>query len=426
MPNDVTAGTPHKDLQDLRNLSRSPLHSFMRQTVQPTQRRPKTADMKAARFPALAAFAPTRIWAWFMTYVVNRFGPRTAFRDYTTRGSDTGVYRMPGGITGETAGTGNDIRIAVAGDWGTGTDEAALVARQIAKFDPHYTVHIGDIYYVGDAVEVDEHFLGIDNKDNNFDPVAWPLGSVGTFALSGNHEMYSRGKPYFTRILPALGIKGGTPAGQGASFFCLENEFWRIVAVDTAYNSVGKPLLEYIVKPDCALPEPIITWLRDVVKLSPSDKRGLIILSHHQYYSAFDTWYTKSAMQLAPFLPRPVLWFWGHEHRMTVYEEFAAPGGPAVFGRCIGHGGMPNDLPLVNPPHPECTIRYIDKREYPNDENLRIGYNGFVRFTFRGENLAIEYVDLHGEVVFTESWRVDNGTLVPMGLPVGRPVGRPV
>ena len=48
------------------------------------------------------------------------------------------------------AATAGEIRIALAGDWGTGTDEAAQVAALIEAWRPHYSIHLGDIYYVGD------------------------------------------------------------------------------------------------------------------------------------------------------------------------------------------------------------------------------------------------------------------------------------
>jgi len=54
--------------------------------------------------------------------------------------------------------------------------------------------------------------------------------------MDGNHEMYARGMAYFDVFLPRLGLAGGTP--QQASFFCLENDHWRFIALDTGYNSV--------------------------------------------------------------------------------------------------------------------------------------------------------------------------------------------
>ena len=58
------------------------------------------------------------------------------------------------------------------------------------------------------------------------------LGSEGAFALNGNHEMYALGYGYFDHILPKLGVRG-SPRGQRASYFCLENDHWRIIALDT-------------------------------------------------------------------------------------------------------------------------------------------------------------------------------------------------
>ena len=146
---------------------------------------------------------------------------------------DHGIYKLE---------SDNEIRIALAGDWATGTDEAHLVGELIKKFDPHYSIHLGDVYYVGYRTEVDENFLGIKNQESQFEPCLWPYGSRGSFALNGNHEMYARGFAYFDRMLPTLGlITNGKPLGQKASFFCLENEFWRIIALDTGYNSIGLP-----------------------------------------------------------------------------------------------------------------------------------------------------------------------------------------
>jgi hypothetical protein len=116
------------------------------------------------------------------------------------------------------------------------------------------------------------------------------------------------------------------------------------------------------------------------------------------------------AKQIVDFFPRPVLWFWGHEHRMAIYEEFGVPGGIRAFGRCIGHGGMPVDLPS-RPKHSECVVEFTDARHYHNDENLKIGYNGFARLTLRGKCLTADYVDLHGKIIFSEDWQVDDGKL---------------
>jgi hypothetical protein len=76
------------------------------------------------------------------------------------------------------------------------------------------------------------------------------------------------------------------------------------------------------------------------------DRRATIQLSHHNYFSNYDTAYPRQAVQLKEFFAEhPVLWFWGHEHRLMIYKEYRVGGGISAFGRCIGHGGMPIELP---------------------------------------------------------------------------------
>ena len=87
--------------------------------------------------------------------------------------------------------------------------------------------------------------------------------------------MYARGFGYFDRMLPQLGLlDNGRPRGQQASFFCLENEHWRIIAFDTGYNSIDWPIIEYLRTPPCALHPEEIAWVRDVVRPRADDPRG--------------------------------------------------------------------------------------------------------------------------------------------------------
>ena len=338
-----------------------------------------------------------------------RIGQRHPFQTYDGEDGDNGVYRL--------RGDGHEIRIALAGDWGTGTDEAAQVAALIEAYRPHYSIHLGDVYYVGDPAEVGANFLGLPNPRHHFAPCKWPLGSEGAFALNGNHEMYARGFGYFDYILPKLGVRD-SPRGQKASYFCLENDHWRIIALDTGYNSVGAPILEHFLQPDCALPAELIEWLRTVVEPRSDDPRGIVILSHHQYVSRFDHCYPKPAQQLAEFFSQPVLWLWGHEHRLAIYREAAMEGGVTAFGRCIGHGGMPVDLPPKAPLH-DFAVEFVDDRVYPNDENLSVGFNGFAQMTLCDEKLTLDYVDVRGMRVFSETWTVDRGKLVRLMAPPG-------
>ena len=143
--------------------------------------------------------------------------------------------------------------------------------------DPDYTIHLGNVYYVGNTTEVRENFLG--EKTSPYAPVKWPMGSKGGFALNGNHGNVRRRQWLLANDfsqemgLTKRGAEWGS--GQWASFCCLENDHWRIIGLDTGYNSTRfdcakLPLVQRskwlrrttAFKPGCALPDPLLAWLR--------------------------------------------------------------------------------------------------------------------------------------------------------------------
>jgi hypothetical protein len=396
-----------KDLHSFKNLPRTPVGSYLRKAVDtksPTPPVPPGSPQPVLeRFPELRLYNP-RAWSdWIRSYVKNRLGRRHKFNFYLPGKADRGIYPL------ESADGGGRVRMALTGDWGSGTDEARRVGRQMAESHPDFTIHLGDIYYVGSLAEVNEHFLGVDNPHNDYTPCTWPAGRVGSFALNGNHEMYALGDAYFELLLPQMGMHSPRRRQQ-TSFFCLENDDWRVIALDTGYNSIGRPIIENILRPTGRLEDALVEWLRDDVKLGArGDHRGVVLLSHHQYYSAFDEWYLKPAQQLAEFIKRPVVWFWGHEHRMIVYGAHSFGGGITAHGRCLGHGGMPVDR--FNPDRPlrhrECPPLFVDNRPFPNDEGIDVGYNGYGIVDFKGRELKVDYCDLTGAVVYGETISVD-------------------
>ena len=359
-------------------------------------------------------YLSVQLLQWTYHYFKSRFGPRHEFKDYDYASGQTGIHRLDGSEATPGQPDDSDTRVSLVADWATGTAESQKVADAVAKFNPHYTIHLGDVYYVGTKQEVQENF---------FSRVDWPEGSRGSFALNGNHEMYAKGKAYFERLLPTLGMRDtatGQFGGQEASFFCLANDYWRIIGLDTGYNSVRRiPLLEYVIPPSCRLPDPLIKWLREQVK-PEADKRGLVVLSHHQYYSVFERGYEEPAKQLAAFIKRPVIWFWGHEHRLAVYGKYARKGGVEAYGRCMGHGGMPieefDKRPAKNFRQQKLVI--YDARYNEVVGTQRIGFNGFINLTFSGNQLFVDYRDINDKSVLTERWAVDveSGALKGLGV----------
>ncbi len=305
-----------QDPKDLLGLKRSALHSHFRRTVD------DLAD--TSNYPRLKAFLPQNLWPWVKDYLKYVFKKKHPFLTYPA-GENAGVYRMEASHRGEV------FKISIAGDWGAGTAEAAKVASAITSFRPDYTIHLGDVYYVGDTAEVSENCLG--QTEHGYQGVLWPKGEVGSFSMNGNHEMYANGNAYFDMFIKMLGIPSSADKTQLASFFCLENEYWRILALDTGYNSAGLPILGAIplinripfVGADCKLEDGLVQWLRTTVqKRTPL---RTILLTHHQVFSAFERGYPRPAKQLAEFLDgQEVVWIWGHEHRMAVYDKYTVAG----------------------------------------------------------------------------------------------------
>jgi hypothetical protein len=132
----------------------------------------------------------------------------------------------------------------------------------------------------------------------------------------------------------------------------------------------------------------------------------LILLSHHGPHSAFEAWYQIPAKQLAKVIHRPVIWFWGHEHRLAIYEKFRVKEGIEAYGRCMGHGGMPVERGVA-PDILDCRWLAWDNRHYPSDEKLDVGYNGHANLSLKGPALHIAYYDLNQALLLTEDWHID-------------------
>jgi hypothetical protein len=356
---------------------------------------------RSGKFPPLSLFLQNPI-PWIKEYLRGIFrGRYKPYPAYALDGQD-GIYPL------HSAANEAAIRLSIVADWGTGTQEAFSIAEQMSSFRPDYTVHLGDVYYVGNEAEIQENFFGIQVGDHT--PVAFPRGATGTLTLPGNHELYGGGEPYYTQMLswcsPTTGQK------QRAAFFCLESEHWRIIGLDTGYNSTGIPILGSLpglaaiqaIGGDAHLEPAILDWLRTNVRPQERPKTTLL-LSHHQYFSAFpDEVYPRIAQQLREFFHgQDVLWLWGHEHRLAIYGRYSPDGNLRCYGRCIGHGGMP--VEVATPEGNRAPIVFYDPRHnYPIGMGDTAGWNGFVNLTLEGARLTLDYRDLSGERLYRETF----------------------
>ncbi|MFQ5943699.1 MAG: metallophosphoesterase family protein [Anaerolineales bacterium] len=327
-------------------------------------------------------FLEARFWRWLSEYLRTVLNGRDRFLEYDLSDPRSGIYVMP-----------DTASVALAADWGAGTISAYRVRDEILRFQPDITMHLGDVYYVGSQEEFDEYFLGDDDWPRGTLQPTEEITALPSYALNGNHEMYSGGHAYFQAIREHF--------GQEASFFCVENDYWRIVALDSGYSAKLIPGLELL--PWWVQLQPQnIQWLRRNV-LSSSDTRPIILLSHHQWLSAFEREYRKLGRDVGND-PRYLLWFWGHEHRLAGYGLYQArPDGPVIRGRCIGHGGMPiEDIHM--PVRRDRNLVFYDRRVAGSVESTEVGYCGFAILEFQRESLVVSYVEETGKVLLRERW----------------------
>jgi len=92
-----------------------------------------------AQYPRLMAFL--QFWKWLIPYVRDFFHTNAPYQTYSN--GQTGIFPVETPVDGP-------LRIAVAADWGTGTLEAETVAANMLQCAPHLTLHLGDVYYMGE------------------------------------------------------------------------------------------------------------------------------------------------------------------------------------------------------------------------------------------------------------------------------------
>ncbi len=363
-------------------------------------------------YPRLMAFF--EFWKWILPYLHDLGRKEVPYRTYLK--GKTGIFRI--------AAPPRDgaLRIAIAADWGTGTLESETVAENMKACSPHYTVHLGDVYYMGDVPEINENCLGHCTK--KYRGVRWPVQDcLGSFALMGNHEMYSGGEGYFRDFISTLGLlnpEGTVNDPQSASYFCLETEHWIVLGLDTGYHSAGFPALAPIplinsipfLNVNARLDEKMLTWLQqtiDTLKATGSARKSILLLTHHQPVSSFQHSFAKPAQQLAQlsfFNEREFVWLYGHEHRLTLYKKQTIANSLTVHPRCIGHGGMPVSTTHLSKPN--SNILYYDSREHPIDSGnpqIMVGYNGHVVLIFKDSAMTIEYRDiLNNDLLLSETF----------------------
>jgi hypothetical protein len=283
----------------------------------------------------------------------------------------------------------NSATIALTGDWGTGDASSRSIAQRITDLKPDHTIHLGDIYYAGAENEVRSKFLAL-----------WPAGinpSAPSFALNGNHEMYSGGVGYFQVALTDPRFK----AQQGLSYFSLQNDHWTIIALDTAYYAHNFYL-------DGALDADVqLQWMATLTQAARQAGRRVILLTHH---AGVDVEPAGSAVKvtvanlwsqvLHAMGGGPDYWYWGHVHAGYALAPFPIAGGRNLMARCVGHCGVPW-LPFGAERGlggSGFTLEWGENRKANDVDEPARALNGFLVLRLSADQLVEEFRDETGNL----------------------------
>jgi hypothetical protein len=328
-------------------------------------------------------------------------GLAVAFRKF----EDHELGKLPFNNTPATVTLGERARLFILGDWGTGTERARDVANAIyAKLDEQesrerdcHVIHLGDTYVAGWWWEQVLHVIRW-----------WPVRAgvqARSWALPGNHDYYSGTDGYFDCLLRHRLFADQRGDGEPTSIFELSNDRWCVLGLDSSWV-------------DHDLPPEEAAWLDSALDRAERQGQKVILLSHHQPWSAFGdgphpplwkrvialwsrlkAWFAGSHSDVTPLwekvekliASRPVeAWFWGHEHRLALYK----PRGGITRPRLVGNGGVPSHV--------------TDASYYTHSDLLEFDYEAPVPHHPEWCQFAFAVVDLDGPG-FAESYFDEDG-----------------
>ncbi len=291
------------------------------------------------------------------------------------------------------------FKMVLLADWGGDNDAAKKIAAVVRKQAPDFIIHLGDIYYGGTRFEC-ERFLDMWPMRVKLQDPKSTLRPEGSFALNGNHEMYSGGEYYFNTVLPAF--------EQPQPFFCLENTNWRILGLDTAYNG-GR------LKPQSPT-DPMNTQWNWLIETLRKGGKKVIFLTHHQPVSAHQAEWNDSKplrqdinelLQMDGIGTDAIFgWFFGHEHRCALYRDTALN----FNARLIGNGCIPHEVQKEKAADPGCNeVDFFNRKEAAPGSKTAV--SSFVNLCFDGSDILVEYVDETFSLWGQEAWDAAKGRL---------------
>lgn len=283
----------------------------------------------------------------------------------------TFIYQRPAPLAG------NPVEVALFSDFGTGLAHSLYIARQFERrpraYD--YLIHLGDVYYAGRQAEFDNYFIR---------PLEPAIQRSPLLTMNANHEMYSKGYPYF-RYMKSRRESYPHLQFQEGSYFCLRIGDFQIVAIDSDYFENSR-----------FQEQQTRDWLRYVLDSGRQLSLTTIFLSSNEPYCYNKQGTTSLHDDLEEFFPLIDLWFWGNTHYCALFDR----SGNLPIGSCIGHGGYPyhlSEYDLLHSPRCSAQVRFVENTpRYPPETGLRQepGNNGFCEmYLHRDGRIELKYID---------------------------------
>jgi Calcineurin-like phosphoesterase len=132
-------------------------------------------------------------------------------------------------------------------------------------------------------------------------------------------------------------------------------------------------------------------WIENSILEAEGSGKKIILLSHHQLFSAFDH-PVMLKQHLGVFLREHHVhaWFWGHEHVCTLYQ----PTPEVTYARCVGNGGVSSRVKSVNEAwRPQLVQLHFEGAYREPLDGQPAQLFGFAVLDLFGPELTVTYVD---------------------------------
>ena len=277
-----------------------------------------------------------------------------------------------------------EVKIALIGDWGTGTTDAARLMESALKLKPDIVIHMGDVYYSGTYEEFQTRYLKL-LPDQGAIPAQGTVPDF--FMLNANHEMDGAGRGYFQTLQDSR-----FHLQRNSSFFSISLNSWTILGLDSAYDAEIPQYTKGRIAQKSQL---------DLIASFRDQHSRLIVLTHHNPIKHDGSGSEPLWNDIADTIGKkhmPAYWYFGHIHIGAAYSDLSFAGQNNVKARCTGFAGIPtgrgSSFFNTNGHLLESIDFYAHEPAPKKPPHIN---NGFLMLTIEGEQLSEAYYDLNGK-----------------------------